>query len=145
MTWPALKELVIAAEQALAGIDKYNEENGTAIVGPGLLRLGKAIAGGQSALAAIEALERPVPIVPQADIDRLAELIEFTNRHSPGLPWSVHGDAGKPVIAGAKSGNLFYGYIATWQEADLLCLAINSLPAMLAEITAARAAKGEPS
>lgn len=138
MTWPALKELVIAAELTLKALDDYNEKNGTSIVGPSLFRLGRALSEGRAALEAIEAIARPVDPVPQADLERLAELLEFTGRHLPGLPWSVHGDAGKPMIAGAKSGNLFYGHIATWKEADLLCLAINSLPAMLSEIQRAR-------
>lgn len=140
MSGNALRELTVSAEQALAAIDDYNAKNDTAIVGPSLFRLGRAIAEGRAALKAIEATQRPLAAVPQFDLDRLAELVAFTNRHLASLPWSVTGDAGKPVIRGNKSGNLFYGYIATWQEADLLCLMVNSLPAMLAEIHKSRLA-----
>lgn len=69
------------------------------------------------------------------DIAKLRELLDHTERHLPKIPWRVIPSDGKPIIAGRKgSGNLFRGYIATWKEADLACLAVNSMSALLDEI-----------
>ncbi|WP_367347538.1 hypothetical protein [Sphingobium yanoikuyae] len=51
--------------------------------------------------------------------------------------WKVVPNAGKPIIAMPSGGNLFQGYIATWQEADLIVAAINHLPALLDRLEAA--------
>ncbi|WP_303763739.1 hypothetical protein [Sphingobium yanoikuyae] len=53
--------------------------------------------------------------------------------------WKVVPNAGKPIIAMPGGGNLFQGYIATWQEADLIVAAINHLPALLDRLEAAEA------
>lgn len=73
--------------------------------------------------------------VSNDDIAKMRELIEHTERHLPKMPWRVIPSDGKPTIAGReRSGNLFRGYIATWKEADLACLAVNSLPSLLDEV-----------
>lgn len=44
---------------------------------------------------------------------------------------------GKPTIASQKGGNLFRGYIATWQEADLLVALANAAPQILSYLSLA--------
>lgn len=73
--------------------------------------------------------------VSNDDIAKMRELIADTERHMPKMPWRVIPSDGKPTIAAReRSGNLFRGYIGTWKDADLACLAVNSLPALLDEV-----------
>ncbi len=51
------------------------------------------------------------------------------------LPWKVRPCDGKPIIASNRGGNLFQGYIATWQEAELIVAVVNALPDILAALT----------
>lgn len=51
------------------------------------------------------------------------------------LPWKVVPCDGKPTIASNRGGNLFRGYIATWQEAELIVAVVNALPDILVAIT----------
>lgn len=51
------------------------------------------------------------------------------------LPWKVKPCDGKPIIASNRGGNLFRGYIATWQEADLIVGVVNALPDILNTLT----------
>lgn len=50
------------------------------------------------------------------------------------LPWKVVPCDGKPIIASNRGGNLFRGYIATWQEAELIVAVVNALPDILAAL-----------
>lgn len=50
------------------------------------------------------------------------------------FPWRTISRNGKPIIAGNRSGNLFNGYIATHDYADLVVEAINALPEFLATL-----------
>lgn len=50
------------------------------------------------------------------------------------LPWKVIPCDGKPIIASKRGGNLFQGYIATWQEADLIVAIVNALPDILSAL-----------
>lgn len=74
---------------------------------------------------------RPANVV---ELRKLLTKASAVNGFSWYFPWRVIPYDGKPIIAGAKSGNLFRGYIATWQEADLAVAAVNALPALLDEI-----------
>lgn len=75
--------------------------------------------------------------------DTLRELLarlEAINGREYHFPWRVVPSDGKPIIAGARSGNLFRGFIATWPEADLAVAAVNALPALLSELSRRQAA-----
>jgi len=46
-------------------------------------------------------------------------------------PWTVKGSGGKPLISSKGGGNLFQGFIATWNEAEILVELANNLPTIL--------------
>lgn len=74
----------------------------------------------------------------EALVERLAGLLAKVGEPNGlewTLPWRVVPCDGKPIIAGNKSGNLFRGYIATWQEADLIVAVVNALPDMIAALS----------
>lgn len=90
---------------------------------------------------------------PTELVARLRELLAKTdspNGHDWLYPWRVVPSDGKPIIASNRGGNLFRGFIGTWDEADLVVEAANTLPALLdlieaqaAEIAALREALGK--
>lgn len=51
------------------------------------------------------------------------------------FPLRVKPVDGKPTIVSHKGGNLFRGYIGTWQEAELLVALANAAPRILAALT----------
>jgi len=53
------------------------------------------------------------------------------------FPLRVQPVDGKPTIVSHKGGNLFRGYIGTWQEADLLVALANAAPRILEALAAA--------
>jgi hypothetical protein len=53
------------------------------------------------------------------------------NGHDWMHPWRVVPSDGKPIIASNRGGNLFRGYIATWDQADLIVAVMNALPDLL--------------
>jgi|GEM_PF-7025839 hypothetical protein len=72
------------------------------------------------------------------DIEALRALMEKATTGG----WKVTPSAGKPIISMPGGGNLFQGYIATWNEADLIVAAVNALPSLLTELEALRAERG---
>ena len=72
------------------------------------------------------------PCPNEALVDKLRELLEKSERHLKKIPWRVIPCDGKPIVAGnGHSGNIFRGYIATWEEAELVVETINALPTLL--------------
>lgn len=73
-------------ERTLAAMDRYNEKNGTAIIGPSLLTLGKMIAANRAVIAAMkegradfvtEPLRKHLaPVEPDVLVDCLRELVK---------------------------------------------------------------------
>lgn len=51
------------------------------------------------------------------------------------FPLRVKPVDGKPTIVSHKGGNLFRGYIGTWQEADFLVALANAAPRIVAALT----------
>lgn len=81
--------------------------------------------------------EFDAPEVGRNEVERLREAlinVDGPNGHDWMFPWRVQPCDGKPTIVGHKSGNLFRGYIGTWQEADLIVAAVNALPRLLAAL-----------
>ncbi|NYD88797.1 hypothetical protein [Sphingomonas melonis] len=58
------------------------------------------------------------------------------------FPLRVKPVDGKPTIVSHKGGNLFRGYIGTWQEAELLVALANAAPRILAALTTQGGAEG---
>lgn len=78
-----------------------------------------------------------------AIVARLSALLAASERHLSMLPLRVVPRDGKPIIASHRRGNLFCGYIATWQEADLVVATLNALPKILAALAAPPTPRGE--
>jgi len=74
----------------------------------------------------------------RALVDELRPLVEKASRPN-GWDWMfpirVVPVDGKPTIAAHKGGNLFRGYIGTWEEADLLVALANAAPRILAALS----------
>lgn len=89
----------------------------------------------------------PAPTELVARLRGLLAKTDSPNGHDWLYPWRVVPSDGKPIIASNRGGNLFRGFIGTWDEADLVVEAVNALPAFLdlieaqaAEIAALREA-----
>lgn len=89
--------------------------------------------------------EPPAPDV-RAALERIKPLYEKLAGSPLGMssPWERKASNGKPLLYGGKRGLLAYGTIATWDEFDLIVEIINSLPTLLAALTAAPAPTSEP-
>lgn len=72
------------------------------------------------------------PLDYTADLEALKATFENVNAGIGGLPWLVEADGGKPILRG-RTGLIAKGYIATWEEFDLIAMAMNLLPALLAD------------
>lgn len=69
-----------------------------------------------------------------AELQPLADKAAGPNGWDWMFPIRVVPVDGKPTITSHKGGNLFRGYIATWQEADLLVALANAAPRILAAL-----------
>lgn len=67
-------------------------------------------------------------------LEPLRKLFDAAEGQWPKTPWKLIPSDGKPIIASERGGNLFRGYIATWQEAELVVGIVNALPAILAAL-----------
>ncbi|MGW8189559.1 hypothetical protein [Sphingomonas hankookensis] len=82
-----------------------------------------------------------VPVTVENVRDVIAAAWEKTQGPWPSLPWKVVPTIGKPIIASDRGGNIFHGYISTWQEANLVVAVVNALPTILDALAAAPAGK----
>lgn len=71
--------------------------------------------------------------------DHLRELLGAAT----AVPWKVKPVDGKPTIMSDRGGNLFRGYIATWQEADLVVALRNSADTILTQLEALQKERDE--
>lgn len=76
-------------------------------------------------------------------LEPLRKLFDAAEGQWPKTPWKLIPSDGKPIIASERGGNLFRGYIATWQEAELVVGIVNALPAIFSALDSRAGDAGE--